>query len=81
MLTKQAIRKGVVIELNGSLTTKDELISLSENWTEKQEMFFRKMIKQGGKFNIAGNKFSIKPLEAIYNNKGEIEVPLFENEE
>jgi hypothetical protein len=80
MLTKQAIRKGVKIEHNNKVLTKDEVISLSENWTEKQENFFRKMLRQGGNFNIGGKKFYISVPELIYNNKGEVEATLMENE-
>ena len=80
MLTKQAIRKGVKIEHNSKVLTKDEVISLSENWTEKQENFFRKMLRQGGNFNIDGKKFYISVPELIYNNKGEVEATLMENE-
>lgn len=81
MLSKQTLRKGVVIESEGELLTKEEIISLSEQWNENQEMFFRKMLKQGGKFSIKGRKFVISVPELIYNNKGEIEGALYDNEE
>ena len=81
MLSKQTLRKGVVIESEGRLLTKEEIISLSEQWNENQEMFFRKMLKQGGKFSIKGRKFVISVPELIYNNKGEIEGALYDNEE
>lgn len=81
MLSKQTLRKGVVIESEGKLLTKEEIISLSEQWNENQEMFFRKMLKQGGKFSIKGRKFVISVPELIYNNKGEIEGALYDNEE
>lgn len=79
MLSKQTLRRGVVIESEGELLTKEEIISLSEQWNERQEMFFRKMLKQGGKFSIDGRKFRISVPELIYNNKGEIEGALYEN--
>lgn len=81
MLSKQTLRRGVVIESEGELLTKEEIISLSEQWNERQEMFFRKMLKQGGKFSIDGRKFRISVPELIYNNKGEIEGALYENNE
>lgn len=81
MLTKQAIRKGVVVSCRNKILTKDELISLSEKWSEKEESFFRKMLKQGGRFSVNGVKFDITVPELIYNNKGEIEGTLYENNE
>ena len=59
-LTKQSLRKGVHVLMNGKLATKEELITLSEDWSEKREVFFRKMLQQGGKFAFDGIKFEIK---------------------
>jgi hypothetical protein len=81
MLSKQTLRKGVVIESEGKLLTKEEIITLSDQWSENQEMFFRKMLKQGGKFSIKGRKFVISVPELIYNNKGEVEGVLYNNDE
>ena len=81
MLSKQTLRKGVVIKSEDKLLSKEEIISLSEGWNENQEMFFRKMLKQGGRFSINGRKFVISTPELIYNNKGEIETALYENNE
>jgi hypothetical protein len=81
MITKQAIRRGVSISINGLSTTKDEIIAMSEKWTEKEENLFRKMLKQGGSFSIRGIKFRISVPEQIYNNKGEVEGLLYEEED
>jgi hypothetical protein len=81
MITKQAIRRGVSISINGLSTTKDEIITMSEKWTEKEENLFRKMLKQGGSFSIRGVKFRISVPEQIYNNKGEVEGLLYEEED
>jgi len=59
-LTKQSLRKGVHVMMNGKLATKEELIILSEDWSEKREVFFRKMLQQGGKFKFDGIEFEIK---------------------
>lgn len=81
MLSKQTLRKGVVIKSEGELLSKEEIISLSESWNENQEMFFRKMLKQGGRFSIKGRKFVITVPDLIYNNKGEVEAALYNNDE
>ena len=54
-LNKQSIRKHHKIYANGKIISKEELIIMSQLWTEEQEEFFRKMLKQGGKFSIQGN--------------------------
>ena len=49
-LKKQSIRKNMHITVDGKEISKDDLILLSEGWSEKQENFFRKMLKQGRTF-------------------------------
>ena len=58
-LKKQSIRKHMTILVNGDNISKEELILISESWSDKQESFFRKMLKQGGKFKINGVKYEI----------------------
>ena len=81
MLSKQSIRGKVEIYHEGTKLTKDDIIELSKEWSEIQENFFRKMLKQGGKFSIDNRKFTISVPELIYNNKGEVEGALYDNEE
>jgi len=70
-LTKQSLRKGVHVMMNGKLATKEELIEMSKEWSEKREVFFRKMLQQGGVFKFDGIKFEIKLRERILNSLGE----------
>ena len=58
-LTKQSLRAGVHVMMDGKLATKEELIKLSEDCTEKREIFFRKMLHQGGKFQMEGINYEI----------------------
>mgnify|MGYP003114486404 CR=1 FL=1 len=62
-LSKQSIRQGVHVLINGVKASKEELITLSESWTEKKEVFFRKMLQQGGKFKMDGKEFLVKIRE------------------
>jgi hypothetical protein len=80
MITKQAIRRGTSISSEGLTVSKEEVIALSEKWSEKEENLFRKMLKQGGSFSIQGKNFRISVPEQIYNNKGEIEGIIYEEE-
>ena len=80
-LKKQSIRQGVYVLINGKLATKEELITLSESWTEKKEVFFRKMLQQGGIFTMDGKKFLVKIRENekrrsdSYLDSGIIQIP------
>ena len=62
-IKKQTIRANQIITTNGRLLTKEEIITSSESWNEIQENFFKKMIKQGGDFKVAGIKYTVKILE------------------
>ena len=64
-LKKQSIRSKHHILTNGDSISKEELILISESWNEIQENFFRKMLKQGGKFKIAGVRYSISLEQRI----------------
>lgn len=58
-LSKQSIRKNMNIIVDGREISKEELILISEGWSENQEIFFRKMLKQGGHFRLKGLKYEI----------------------
>jgi hypothetical protein len=80
-ISKQSIRAGVSIFNAGEKLDKDTIISKSEKWSDKEILFFKKMLKQGGRFNIKGEKFYITVPEQIYNQKGEIEGVMHNEEE
>jgi hypothetical protein len=69
-LKKQSIRSNqkIFIEDNQTPSEKEEILLLSEDWNEMQEILFRKMLKQGGTFKVAGVKFKI-----ILNERGDID--------
>lgn len=79
-ISKQSIRRGVSIFAHENILDKDTIINKSEKWSDKEILFFKKMLKQGGRFSIKGEKFYIIVPEQIYNQKGEIE-GVFHNEE
>jgi hypothetical protein len=80
-ISKQSIRAGVTIFTAGEKLDKDTIISKSEKWSEKEVTFFKKMLKQGGRFSIKGEKFYITVPEQIFNNKGEVEGVINNEEE
>ena len=62
-LKKQTIRSNQLITENGEPVSKEELILRSEEWSEIQENFFRKMLKQGGSFKVSGIKYNVSLVE------------------
>ena len=70
-LKPQSIRKGVVILLDKQEVDKQTILELSETWSEVQENFFKKMLKQGGEFKVKGRKFHVYPANKILNSNGE----------
>lgn len=60
-LKKQSIRGNVEVYIGktNEKLSKEELIVISEGWTESQERFFRKMLKQGGSFKINNTPYRI----------------------
>lgn len=70
MLSKQSIRGNVQVFIDNELATKDQLINLSKFWSDNEEILFRKMLKQGGKFKIQGKKFQVIPEEQLLNSRG-----------
>ena len=75
MLTKQAIRSNLKILVNGKSVTKDELLTISEEWNDNQEIFFRKMLQQGGEFTLKGIDYREIAPDPIRNSLGEITTP------
>ena len=59
-LKKQSIRKNQHISSAGVYLHKDEMILRSESWTDTQINFFKKMLKQGGEFKVAGIKYKVE---------------------
>ena len=43
----------------------------------QQIILFKKLLKQGGSFNINGVRVEITPVEKVVNSKGEIDVKPF----
>ena len=66
-LKKQSIRGLENIKLNGEPTTKEELIALSEHWSENEELTVRKILKQGGKCKVGNDIISVKRADPIYS--------------
>ncbi len=77
-LKKQSIRKNMHITANGEPISKEDLITMSELWTERQENAFKKFLKQGVfRFKINKVTFQIELDSPIdLNSKGEKPGPI-----
>lgn len=65
ILKKQSIRRIDEVTIDGEKTTKEELISLSENWAEKESTIFKKVLTQGGTCHIQGRVYRVDKAEPI----------------
>ena len=70
VLKPQSIRNNVKITWNGDTISKQEIIDMSVLWSDKQILFFKKMLKQGGTVKIENNSFKIIITEPILTSKG-----------
>ena len=70
-ISPQSIRKGVQIKFDSVIVDKKTIIEKSELWTEKQEILFKKLLKQGGKCKIQGLKVEVIPKDQVLTSKGE----------
>tara|TARA_R100001244_G_scaffold132367_1_gene108473 strand:+ start:1828 stop:2091 length:264 start_codon:yes stop_codon:yes gene_type:complete len=76
-LKKQSIRKNMHIKANGQSISKEELITMSKLWTEKQENAFKKFLKQGVfRFKINKVTFQIDLDNPLLTSKGEKPGPI-----
>ena len=66
-LKKQTIRGLENIKLNGEPATKEELITLSESWSENEELTVRKILQQGGKCKISSDIITVKREDPLYS--------------
>ena len=76
-LKKQSIRNNMTVYADNELITKDELIKVSETWSENQEKMFRKCLKQGVfRFKINNVTFQIDLDSPLRNSQGERPGPI-----
>ena len=70
-LSPQSIRKGVQVKFDDVIVDKQTIIEKSEAWNERQEILFRKFLKQGGKCKVAGVVIEVTTQHEVLTSKGE----------
>jgi hypothetical protein len=73
-ISPQSIRKGTTITFDGVLVDKHQIIEISQSWDDNQQILFKKMLKQGGKFRINGIVIDTKPTEILLTSRGEKDI-------
>ena len=71
MLKPQSIRSGVTIYVNGKQVEKQVILDLSNEWNERQEILFKKTLKDGGEITIKGLVIKVIPQEKVLTSQGE----------
>jgi len=70
-ISPQSIRKGTIITFDGVIIEKQQIIEVSQFWDDNQQILFKKMLKQGGKFRINSTIINIIPIETLLTSRGE----------
>ena len=70
----QSIRKGVIVKFDNVEVDKQTVITASETWSPNHETLFKKLLQQGGSFNIKGVKVEVIPAMKVLNSKNEPEM-------
>jgi len=70
-ISPQSIRKGTIILFDGKIMEKSEVLEASKEWTPQHEIMFKKLLKQGGTFNIKGVAIKVIPPDQILTSRGE----------
>ena len=52
------------------IVTRERIVELSHNWTERDITLFKKIAKQGGVCKIQNIKYTVKPGEKITTSHG-----------
>ena len=58
-----------IVEEEG-VVTRERILQLSHNWTERDIILFKKIAKQGGTCRLKGTKITAIPGEKITTSKG-----------
>ena len=70
-LKKINVTKSTNTTADGNHITREEIIKLSEDWSDNQQTIFKKIVKQGGTVNIKGKKYICIPGEKVTNSQSQ----------
>jgi hypothetical protein len=70
-LKKINVTKSTDITADGNDITREQVIKLSEDWSDNQQTIFKKIVKQGGRVTIKNVDFICTPLGKITNSQNQ----------
>ena len=69
-IKKVSVTKTSTFIIDGEgVVTRERIVDLSHNWTEKDVILFKKIAKQGGTVRIQDVKYIVRPGEQITNSQ------------
>ena len=69
-IKKVSVTKTSTFIIDGEgVVTRERIVDLSHNWTEKDIILFKKIAKQGGTCRIKDVKYIVRPGEQITNSQ------------
>lgn len=69
-IKKVSVTKTTSISVDGEKVDRERVVTLSENWTDKEVLLFKKIVKQGGTVRIQGKKYICIPKDNITRSNG-----------
>jgi len=69
-IKKVSVTKTSTFIIDGEgVVTRERIVDLSHDWTEKDVILFKKIAKQGGTCRIKDVKYTVRPGEKITNSQ------------
>jgi len=69
-IKKVSVTKTSTFIIDGEgVVTRERIVELSYNWSEKDIILFKKIAKQGGTCRIKDVKYTVRPGEQITNSQ------------
>lgn len=70
-IKKVSVTKTSTFTLDGEgIVTRERIVELSHDWTERDITLFKKIAKQGGSCKIKGKRYIVVPGQKITNSNG-----------
>ena len=70
-IKKVSVTKTSSYSIDGEgIVTRERIVEMSHNWTERDTTLFKKIAKQGGTCTLQGVEYTVTPGERITTSKG-----------
>ena len=73
-IKKVSVTKTSSYSIDGEgVVSRERIVEMSHNWTERDVTLFKKLAKQGGRCKLQGVEYTIIPGERITTSKGYVD--------